>query len=76
MSGKLRSHPLRALAFPVFALIACAALAPSPAAAQDGDEAPTRVNQSNHPLLSAFSWRSVGPFGQGGRVDDIAIHPG
>ena len=76
MSGKLRSRSVRALALPAFALTLCAALAPSPAAAQDEDEAPARVNQSDHPLLSAFSWRSVGPFGQGGRVDDIAIHPG
>ena len=33
------------------------------------------VNQSDDPVLRAFSWRSVGPFGQGGRVDDLAVHP-
>ena len=22
-----------------------------------------------------FSWRNIGPFGQGGRVDDLAVHP-
>ncbi len=27
------------------------------------------------PLLQSFRWRSIGPAGQGGRVDDIAVHP-
>ena len=36
---------------------------------------PTPVNASDHPLLQAFSWRTIGPFGQGGRVDDLAINP-
>jgi len=33
------------------------------------------ANQSDHPLLAPFRWRSIGPVGQGGRVDDIAVHP-
>ena len=55
------------------ALLAAAALVPSHGLAQDAG-APA-VNPSGHPLLRPFSWRSIGPFGQGGRVDDIAVHP-
>lgn len=33
------------------------------------------VNATDHPLLRDFRWRSIGPTGQGGRVDDIAGHP-
>ena len=31
------------------------------------------VNQPDNPLLRGFRWRSIGPLGQGGRVDDIAV---
>ncbi len=31
------------------------------------------VNQSDDPMLKIFRWRSIGPAGQGGRVDDIAV---
>ena len=33
------------------------------------------VNASDDPLLQGFRWRSIGPVGQGGRVDDIAVNP-
>ena len=33
------------------------------------------INQSDNPLLRTFRWRSIGPIGQGGRVDDIAVSP-
>jgi len=33
------------------------------------------INQSTDPLLQSFRWRSIGPIGQGGRVDDIAVNP-
>ena len=46
---------------------------PAPVQAQAVDE--PLVNQSDDPLLRAFTWRSIGPFGQGGRVDDLAVHP-
>lgn len=52
------------------ALAACTLL-PSLATAQNGDA----VNGTDHPLLRDFRWRSIGPTGQGGRVDDIAVHP-
>ena len=62
---------LRSLAV-CFALVAPLLLLPGDIAAQDGD-AP--VNASDHPLLRPFSWRSIGPYGQGGRVDDLAVNP-
>ena len=31
------------------------------------------VNVATDPLLRGFRWRSIGPTGQGGRVDDIAV---
>lgn len=42
--------------------------------AQSGqDEAP--INAPESPALQGFLWRSIGPAGQGGRVDDIAVDP-
>ncbi len=38
-----------------------------------GDAQETVVNQSNNPILQSFSWRGIGPIGQGGRVDDLAV---
>lgn len=46
---------------------------PAASVAQDADIAV--VNQSSNPLLRPFKWRSIGPVGQGGRVDDIAVDP-
>lgn len=55
--------------------LACAALTAlvRPASGQQPGEA--LINESDHPLLQDFRWRSIGPTGQGGRVDDIAVHP-
>ena len=36
-----------------------------------GQRAP--INAATDPLLRGFRWRSIGPAGQGGRVDDIAV---
>jgi photosystem II stability/assembly factor-like uncharacterized protein len=56
-------------------LIALLAMA-SPLAAQglgeDNDNRPM-INRSDDPLLRDFRWRVIGPIGQGGRVDDIAV---
>lgn len=49
-------------------------LTPRAAAAQEAEE--PSVNQSDGPVLRAFAWRSVVPFGHGGGVDDLAVHPG
>src|ERR1041384_6657444 len=31
------------------------------------------INEPTNPLLRGFRWRSIGPVGQGGRVDDFAV---
>jgi photosystem II stability/assembly factor-like uncharacterized protein len=46
------------------------------ASAQRGAPAAPRtppINPSTDPFLRTFQWRSIGPAGQGGRVDDIAV---
>ena len=54
----------------IFALVAVSAIAePSP---PQGEQ---MINAPDHPLLQGFRWRSIGPVGQGGRVDDIAVNP-
>ncbi len=57
----------------ILGLLALTALAPPAAARQDGDN--STINGTDHPLLRPFRWRSIGPAGQGGRVDDIAVRP-
>jgi photosystem II stability/assembly factor-like uncharacterized protein len=59
--------PLVFLAFPIVQLFAQAPArgarpAPGPA-----------VNAATDPVLRGFRWRYIGPVGQGGRVDDIAV---
>ena len=54
-------------------LLAAIALTPRAAIAQEANE--PLVNQSDDPILRAFSWRQIGPYGQGGRVNDLAVHP-
>ena len=46
-----------------------------PVAGQQGAASQQRrpINQSDDPWLKPFVWRSIGPAGQGGRVDDIAV---
>ena len=42
--------------------------------AQQSAAAPVRaINQPDNPLLNGFRWRSIGPVGPGGRVDDFAV---
>lgn len=48
-------------------------LCPTGLSAQEAD-APV-LNAPDNPLLRGFVWRSIGPVGQGGRVDDIEVHP-
>jgi len=31
------------------------------------------INEPDHPALKGFRWRSIGPTGQGARIDDIAV---
>ncbi len=67
-----RSERIRigALILVTFALIPLA----QPAIAQQTDAEQT-IHVPDHPLLRPFRWRSIGPVGQGGRVDDIAVRP-
>lgn len=65
------SRFVRVFATLIFALTAVAVIA-VPGAAQQSDEL---INAPDHPLLQGFRWRSIGPVGQGGRVDDIAVNP-
>ncbi|MGD2070594.1 MAG: glycosyl hydrolase [Gemmatimonadota bacterium] len=51
------------------ALLLAPPLAVAPLAGQEGGV----IHPSDHPLLRPFVWRSIGPAGQGGRVDDIAV---
>jgi photosystem II stability/assembly factor-like uncharacterized protein len=46
----------------------------APAPAQQNDDERT-IHVPDHPLLRPFRWRSIGPAGQGGRIDDIAVRP-
>jgi len=54
-------------------LLALTLLVPAPSGAQQVD-VPV-INASTNPLLAPFRWRSIGPVGQGGRVDDIEVDP-
>ncbi|MCZ6917375.1 MAG: hypothetical protein O7I93_11400 [Gemmatimonadetes bacterium] len=47
----------------------------TPGQSQQQTENGTTINDPEHPLLRVFRWRSIGPTGQGGRVDDIAVRP-
>ncbi len=70
-----RTRTLTRLTTAAFALaiLATTAFAPRAAFAQEAEE--PLVNQSDDPILRAFSWRQIGPYGQGGRVNDLAVHP-
>src|SRR5687768_15365326 len=66
----LRPRFTRALLLPcAMALAAPAAIAQPGAAATNG----AMVNVPTDPLLRAFRWRSIGPSGMGGRIDDIEV---
>ncbi|MGH7501873.1 MAG: VPS10 domain-containing protein [Longimicrobiales bacterium] len=68
----VRSHPVGLVIF----LVLGSPLA-SPVFAQQAQEQAEEamIHAPDHPLLRAFRWRSIGPAGQGGRVDDIAVRP-
>ena len=66
----LTANAARAIALGV---AAAAALGSASIAVAQQSEDP--INASDHPLLKPFRWRSIGPVGQGGRVDDIAVRP-
>jgi len=55
-----------------FACLGLALVGPAPSRAQRPDTS-TVINAPTNPLLLGFRWRSIGPSGQGGRVDDLAV---
>lgn len=61
-----------------FALVGvlAATIAPALLIAQQPPAAPTPppINMPANPSLTDFRWRSIGPVGQGGRIDDIAVN--
>jgi len=57
----------------IAALLALPPIARPALAQQPGAE--RVINAPDHPILQPFRWRSIGPVGQGGRVDDIAVRP-
>jgi photosystem II stability/assembly factor-like uncharacterized protein len=64
----------RVLRLATLAVVAAAAMGPVPAVAQAQAQAQRPVlNQADDPLLTQFRWREIGPIGQGGRVNDIAV---
>ncbi len=71
MSG---AHDLRQTVIAFVSLFTFLCLLPAPGAAQQNGDGVV-INQSDNPLLRPFRWRSIGPIGQGGRVDDIAVSP-
>jgi hypothetical protein len=66
--------------FPVWTLVgglicASAALAVNLAAQGRGGGAPPKatINEPDNTMLRGFRWRSIGPVGQGARIDDFAV---
>ncbi len=57
---------------PVLTLVVGLLIA-APAQGQGQQNQGPVINQSDDPLLRPFRWREIGPIGQGGRVDDIAV---
>jgi photosystem II stability/assembly factor-like uncharacterized protein len=55
--------------------LAVLALPTTPFAVAQSPEGGDMINAPQHELLQGFRWRAIGPVGQGGRVDDIAVRP-
>ncbi len=62
-----------ATAIAILALVVLSSTADTSLAAPQAQA--SMINAPDHPLLQGFRWRSIGPTGQGGRVDDIAVRP-
>ena len=59
----------------VMLAVSCLPFTSASVRAQQGDQEEQVINAPTHPLLRVFRWRSIGPAGQGGRIDDIAVRP-
>ncbi len=73
MSMVTRRHPRWLILMGV--LVAASPFAMKIAAQGRGGGAPPRplINKPDNPLLQGFRWRSIGPVGQGARIDDFAV---
>lgn len=71
-----RSSRLGSTRYALLGVLAVATAAPALPAqgppAQPRDTTPP-INQAEDPALRGFRWRVIGPIGQGGRVNDIAV---
>ncbi|MGH7713544.1 MAG: WD40/YVTN/BNR-like repeat-containing protein, partial [Gemmatimonadaceae bacterium] len=73
VTPRSRRHPIHQAALNVVALaVMASALAAQPPAQQPDTTRPP-INQADDPALRGFRWRVIGPIGQGGRIDDIAV---
>ena len=63
----------RGLRATLLAVLAVLALPWAQAGGQTGRRGTPFLNEADEPLLRGFRWRVIGPIGQGGRVDDIAV---
>lgn len=73
-SAPYRSYQRSTRQAAVFALVLGAqSLAAQGPPAQQADTARPPINQADDLALRGFRWRVIGPIGQGGRVDDIAV---
>ncbi len=70
----MRQSSVRSLVY-ALGLVALASPLISKVVAQQAPPAPPAalINTPDDPLLRGFRWRSIGPVGQGGRIDDIAV---
>jgi len=75
---RLRSfaHDPRAASLCAFLAVAITLVSVAPAAAQANlnPRTETVINRSEHPLLTNFRFRSLGPASMGGRIDDVAVY--
>lgn len=69
----LRSAIVRHL--PLSLIVLSAILGPPSTGSSQQPEEDAMIHAPDLPILQGFLWRSIGPVGQGGRVDDIAVHP-
>src|SRR5262245_61486331 len=74
MSQMVKKLPVRLLLLAGLALAAWP-LAQHVGAQGFGGGAPARptINEPDDPMLRGFRWRSIGPAGQGARIDDFAV---
>ena len=67
-----RTRSLRALAMPLL-FIGTSALEAGAQVQPEPPRTTTPINQPTDATLRGFRWRSIGPSGMGGRIDDIAV---